>query len=109
MQNTTSRPPKQLKSLTEILPQEPLLEMPSVKNSEKQELDFASARLDIVQSDVKPGDLEDHPGYSGRGMSTTPDTGRRASIEDAVFGEISESGPNYRDVRLYNRCLRYLE
>jgi hypothetical protein len=109
MQNATSRPPKQLKSSTEILPQEPSLEMSSVKKSEKLELDFGSARLDIVQSDAKRGDLEDHPGYSDRRMSATHHTGRRGSIDDAVFGEISESGPNYRDVRLCHRCFRYLE
>lgn len=28
-------------------------------------------------------------------------TDRRVSVVDAVFGQISEDGPNYRDVRIF--------
>jgi len=42
------------------------------------------------------------PGH-GRKMS---EGGRRVSVADAVFGEITEEGPNYRDVRVLqeNTC-----
>lgn len=46
-------------------------------------------------------DPEKH-GYDDNGINPTTSvqrgTARRASITDAVFGEISEDGPNYRAV-----------
>jgi hypothetical protein len=50
----------------------------------------------------KYSDPEKH-GYDGHGLQPETSVGngthRRASVTDAVFGEINEDGPNYRAVR----------
>ncbi len=55
-------------------------------------------------ADYQTKDSEKHAGGAGfdDGMHQTASygqgTARRASISDAVFGEITEDGPNYRAV-----------
>lgn len=68
------------------------------KDPEK-DAEFGSARLGPEMS-KQEGDLHYMNDYSGRRASYDA-AGRRVSISDAVFGEITEGGPNYRDVRLH--------
>jgi hypothetical protein len=58
--------------------------------------------LEQAQSSYKKdvyNDLE--PQETHRRGSVFSTSGRRMSISDEVFGEITEGGPNYRDVRIH--------
>ncbi|KAL1591838.1 hypothetical protein SLS59_010016 [Nothophoma quercina] len=54
--------------------------------------------LEQAQSPYKKDELDLEPQETHRRGSVFSTSGRRMSISDEVFGEISEGGPNYRDV-----------
>lgn len=56
--------------------------------------------LEQAQSPYKKDELDLEPQETHRRGSVFSTSGRRMSISDEVFGEITEDGPNYRDVRL---------
>ena len=51
--------------------------------------------MDIQNSDVK--DTKD----TKQGVPEMPDDLQSGVLQDAVFGDITEDGPNYRSVSLY--------
>jgi len=51
-----------------------------------------------IESSYKKNELDLEPQETHRRGSVFSTGGRRVSITDDVFGEISEEGPNYRDV-----------
>jgi hypothetical protein len=57
--------------------------------------------LEQAQSPYKKNELDLEPQETHRRGSVFSTSGRRMSISDEVFGEITEDGPNYRDVRLF--------
>ncbi|KAL1655575.1 hypothetical protein SLS61_001596 [Didymella pomorum] len=54
--------------------------------------------LEATQSTYKKDELHLVPQETRRRGSVFSTSGRRVSISDEVFGEITENGPNYRDV-----------
>ena len=60
--------------------------------------------LEATQSPYKKDELHLEPQETYRRGSVFSTSGRRMSISDEVFGEITEDGPNYRDVCFIIRC-----
>jgi hypothetical protein len=54
--------------------------------------------LEAVESSYQKGDMHLEPQETRRQGSVFSTSGRRISISDEVFGQITEDGPNYRDV-----------
>lgn len=62
--------------------------------------------LETSQPAYKKEELHLEPQETRRRGSVFSTSGRRVSISDEVFGEITEEGPNYRDV--WSSLLGYL-
>ncbi|KAH8622048.1 hypothetical protein IG631_23154 [Alternaria alternata] len=58
-----------------------------------------NSNLESTRSPEKKNEYDLEPQTTHRRGSVFSTGGRRVSITDDVFGEITEEGPNYRDVR----------